>query len=236
MNIDAQIEAILFFKAEPMKTMRLAEILDVDEETIRQGLATLSEKLSGRGVALLLKDDEVSLGTIAEMGETIEKMIKDELHRDLGNAAIETLTIVLYKGPIQKSEIDFIRGVNSNFILRNLLVRGLVEKIPNPTDQRSFLYRPTFDLLAYLGINRTEDLPEFEEFRMKVEESIEQFSHKDEKEELPENSEGVSFSDSEEKEGLPPTDPELELSSVKGQEEEAEFLDSSSEEQNEVTG
>ncbi|MCX6739403.1 MAG: SMC-Scp complex subunit ScpB [Candidatus Parcubacteria bacterium] len=179
MTIDAQIEAILFFKAEPIKTMKLAEILGVDEETARQGIILLAEKLEGRGVALLLKDDEVSLATVADDGDIIEKMVKDELHRDLGKGAIETLTIILYKGPIQKSEIDFIRGVNSNFILRNLLVRGLVEKIPHPTDQRSFLYRPTFDLLAYLGINKIEDLPEFEEFREKVEESMEQFSDKD---------------------------------------------------------
>ncbi len=179
MTIDAQIEGILFFKAEPIKTMKLAEILGVDEETVRQGIILLAEKLEGRGVALLLKDDEVSLATVADAGDIIEKMVKDELHRDLGKGAIETLTIILYKGPIQKSEIDFIRGVNSNFILRNLLVRGLVEKIPHPTDQRSFLYRPTFDLLAYLGINKIEDLPEFEEFREKVEESMEQFSGKD---------------------------------------------------------
>jgi hypothetical protein len=83
-----------------------------------------------------------------------------------------------------------------------------VEKIPHPTDQRSFLYRPTFELLAYLGINKTEDLPEFEEFRAKVEESIEQFSNKEEKEDAP-------------------TDPDTELSSEQRQEEEEEFLDSS---------
>ncbi len=179
MTIDAQIEAILFFKAEPIKTMKLAELLGVNEEIIREGISSLSGKLEGRGVALLVKDDEVSLATVADAGDIIEKMVKDELHRDLGKGAIETLTIILYKGPIQKSEIDFIRGVNSNFILRNLLVRGLVEKIPHPTDQRSFLYRPTFDLLAYLGINKIEDLPEFEEFREKIEESMEQFDSKE---------------------------------------------------------
>jgi len=215
MNIDAQIEAILFFKAEPMKTMRLAELLNVDEETIRQGISTLLQKLEGRGVTLLLKDDEVSLGTVSEMGGTIEKIIKDEMHRDLGNAAIETLTIILYKGPIQKSEIDFIRGVNSNFILRNLLIRGLVEKIPNPTDQRSFFYRPTFELLAHLGINRIEDLPEFEEFRIKVEESMEQFS-------APKTKEEPAFTSDTDHEPIPVESDQ--------DEETAKFLDSSEKE------
>jgi segregation and condensation protein B len=181
MNIDAQIEAVLFFKAEPVKVAKLAEILETDAETILAGISLLEEKLAGRGVAVLRKDDEVSLGTIPEMGALIEKMVKEELSRDLGNAAIETLTIILYKGPIQKTEIDYIRGVNSNYILRNLLVRGLVEKISNPGDQRSFLYRPTFELLAHLGIKKAEDLPDFEEFRVKVEESIEEFKEEEEK-------------------------------------------------------
>ena len=175
MTIDAQIEAVLFFKAEPLKVLKLAEILGVDEETVRGGIETLKEKLTDRGIAVLEKDDEISLGTIAEMGTIIEKMIKEELSRDLGNAAIETLTIILYKNPVQKAEIDYIRGVNSNFILRSLLVRGLIEKIPKPEDQRSFLYRPTFELLAHLGIKKTEDLPDYNEFRAKVEENISQF-------------------------------------------------------------
>ncbi|MCK9351860.1 MAG: SMC-Scp complex subunit ScpB [Candidatus Paceibacterota bacterium] len=181
MNIDAQIEAVLFFRAEPMKISKLAEILEKDIDAVRVGIEALKEKLSEGGIAVLEKDDEVSLGTVPEMGPVIEKMVKEELSRDLGNAAIETLTIILYKGPIQKAEIDYIRGVNSNFILRSLLVRGLVEKIPNPEDQRSFLYRPTFDLLTHLGIKKTEDLPDFEEFREKVEESVKEFTEEESK-------------------------------------------------------
>jgi segregation and condensation protein B len=181
MNVDAQIEAILFFKAEPVKISKITEILGVETDVIHQGVIDLIDKLAGRGVTLVQKDDELSLGTVAEMGPVVEKMIKEELSRDLGNAAIETLTIILYKSPIQKAEIDYIRGVNSNFILRNLLIRGLVEKIPNPGDQRSFLYRPTFELLEHLGIKRIEDLPEFDEFRAKVEESITEFTEENNK-------------------------------------------------------
>ena len=107
-------------------------------------------------------------------------MIKDDLAKDLGSASIETLTIVLYKGPIQKAEIDFIRGVNSNFILRNLLTRGLIEKVQNPEDQRSFLYQPTFDLLTHLGLKKSDDLPEYTEFRTKVEESVNEYKNNEE--------------------------------------------------------
>ena len=107
----------------------------------------------------------------------IEELCKEELSRDLGKAGLETLSIVLYRGPITRSGIDYIRGVNSTFILRNLLIRGLVEKIPNPNDQRSFLYRATFDLLSHLGIPRVEDLPEYGNTNESIEKFIEEFSN-----------------------------------------------------------
>jgi segregation and condensation protein B len=181
MNVDTQIEAVLFFKAEPIKITKLAEILEIDTNTVEEGILNLKEKLNGRGIAILEKDGEVSLGTVPEMSRVVEKMIKEELSRDLGTAAIETLTIILYKSPIQKAEIDYIRGVNSNYILRALLVRGLIEKIANSEDQRSFLYRPTFELLAHLGIKKVEDLPDFGEFRTKVEENIAEFLNEENK-------------------------------------------------------
>jgi segregation and condensation protein B len=74
--------------------------------------------------------------------------------KDLGKAGLETLSIILYQGPISRAEIDYIRGVNSNFILRNLLIRGLIERVENPHDQRSFLYKPTLELISYLGLSK----------------------------------------------------------------------------------
>jgi segregation and condensation protein B len=84
-------------------------------------------------------------------------------------AGLETLSIVLYLGPVSRSEIDYIRGVNSNFILRNLLMRGLVERIEHETDKRSLKYRPTFELLSFLGIGSVEELPEYETTRAEIE-------------------------------------------------------------------
>ncbi|MCX6717916.1 MAG: SMC-Scp complex subunit ScpB [Candidatus Taylorbacteria bacterium] len=70
---------------------------------------------------------------------------------------------------MSRAEIDYIRGVQSTFILRNLMIRGLVEKITNPKDQRSFLYKPTFELLSYMGITKIEDMPEFKEAKAEIE-------------------------------------------------------------------
>jgi segregation and condensation protein B len=169
MTLDQKIEAILFFKAESVSVGKLAQMLEVSEDEIKQGLAVLEEKLSDRGIKILYKEDKVMLGTAPEMGELIESLIKEELSKDLGKAGLETLSIVLYRGPISRSKIDYIRGVSSTFILRNLLVRGLVERVPNPDDQRSFLYKPTFELLSYLGITKVDELPEYGAMKAEIE-------------------------------------------------------------------
>ncbi|MEI8339369.1 MAG: SMC-Scp complex subunit ScpB [bacterium] len=162
MNLEQQIEAILFWKGEPVKVTKLAEYLGVDENAIKEGIDKLETSLNERGIVLIRKDEEVVLGTAKVASALIEKLTKEELVRDLGKAGLETLSIIIYKGPISRAEIDYIRGVQSNFIIRNLSIRGLIERVPNPNDQRSFLYRPTFDLLQYLGLSKIEDMPEFQ--------------------------------------------------------------------------
>ncbi len=172
MQLENHIEAILFFKGEAVSIKRLSEILEVPKEEVEKGLQELDKKLEGRGLVLIRLEDEVSLGTSKESSEIIEKITKEELIRDLGKAGLETLTIILYKGPVTRSEIDYIRGVNSQFILRNLLIRGLIERITNPKDERMYLYKPTFDLLSHLGISKIEDLPEYESLKKTIDKHL----------------------------------------------------------------
>jgi len=168
MTLNAQIEAILFFKGEPVSARELSRMLKVSESEIADALPLLEGHLNERGLKLVYKEDEVMLATAPEAGNLIEEIVKEELSRDLGKAGLETLSIVLYHGPVTRADIDYIRGVNSTFVLRNLLVRGLVEKVHNPNDQRSFLYKPTFQLLSFLGIPRVEDLPEYDASKRSV--------------------------------------------------------------------
>lgn len=161
MTLEALIEAVLFWRAEPITLARLAQTVGRRENELEEALAALEQKLTDRGLQLMRKDDEVRLGTHPAAGELIGRLAKEELSRDLGRAGLETLTVVLYKNPVSRAEIDYLRGVNSSFILRHLMVRGLVERIANPKDARGFLYRPTFELLAHLGLSRVEDLPEY---------------------------------------------------------------------------
>ena len=167
--LEKQIEAVLFWKGEPVSMKKLSQILEKPEGEISVALKNLETNLSNRGIVLVIKENEVTLGTSKDSSELIEKLTKDELVRDLGKAGLETLSIVIYQGPISRAEIDYIRGVQSNFILRNLMIRGLVEKIPNPKDQRSFLYKSTFELLSFMGITKIEDMPNYNEARAEIE-------------------------------------------------------------------
>jgi segregation and condensation protein B len=168
-NLSNEIEAILFWKGEPVSVKKLSQIFEKTEEEIKIAIEELEEKIKDRGIVLVSKDDEYTLATSKDVSEIIEKLTKEELIKDLGKAGLETLSIIIYQGPISRVEIDYIRGVQSNFILRNLMIRGLVEKISNPKDQRSFLYRPTFEMLSYLGVSKIEELPEFEKAKNEIE-------------------------------------------------------------------
>lgn len=163
MELRHQIEAILFYQAEPITVKRLSQLLKRPEEEIESALTGLGDALLNTGLCLLRNNDEVTLGTNPEASALIEAIAKEELNKELSKASLETLAIVLYKGPVTRAEIDYVRGVNSTFILRNLLIRGLVEKVENPKDQRSFLYKSTLALLEYMGVSKLEDLPEYKE-------------------------------------------------------------------------
>ncbi|MCK5592128.1 MAG: SMC-Scp complex subunit ScpB [Candidatus Pacebacteria bacterium] len=167
-KLDKNIEAILFHKAEAVKVSELVKILEVPREDIERALENLEKNLEGRGVTLVKNEGAVMLGTTPETAIVVEKLIKDELDKDLGKAGLETLSIVLYRGPIKRSEIDYIRGVNSSYILRNMVMRGLVERV-SVTESRSFVYKPTFELLSYLGVPCVEELPEYDMVKAEIE-------------------------------------------------------------------
>lgn len=161
-QLEKQIESILFWKGEPVDISDLAKILSKDVSEIKNAISGLSEKMSGRGISVISNNNEVCLMTSSENSELIERLQKEELTKDLSKAALETLTIILYRGPIKRSDIDYIRGVNSQFTIRILLVRGLITKKQDPKDERAFLYESTIDTLAHLGVQKVVDLPEYE--------------------------------------------------------------------------
>jgi segregation and condensation protein B len=162
-ELESKIEGLLFYKGEDVSIKKLAELLDASEEEVNEALNKLEASLVGRGLVLVRKDDKVVLGITGELSSLIESIRKEEITKELSKATLETLSIVLYKNGVSRSEIDYIRGVNSSFILRNLLVRGLIEKVVDSKDSRRILYRPTFDTLSYMNITSIDQLPNYEQ-------------------------------------------------------------------------
>lgn len=158
MALDHQIEAVLFYKAGPMKKAALGKILNASEGDINEALLTLKSRLEGGATALVLTDDEVTLAVAPAYDELIEGLRKDELRRDIGKAGAETLAVVIYRSPVTRSEIDRIRGVNSSYILRALETRGLVER---QSGKRQGEYVPTTELMRHLGIREKTEMPDY---------------------------------------------------------------------------
>ncbi len=168
MNDLAQhIESLLFALGRPLSRKELIEKLETTPEDLELAIHELSGA-QGRGVVCIDDGRMLELRVGSTGSPVVERVRKEELSRDIGRAGLETLSAILYRGPLTRAEIDFIRGVNSSQILRTLLVRGLIRRVPNPKDERSFLYEPTTELLAQLGVSHRDELPEYKNVRTKL--------------------------------------------------------------------
>jgi segregation and condensation protein B len=162
----AKIEALLFALGRPLSRAELQKHLGISTEDIEEALRSLARE--PRGITLVDDGKTLELRVSADAAPLVERVRKEEYSRDIGKAGLEALSAILYRGPLTRAEIDFIRGVNSTQTLRTLTMRGLVRKIPNPRDERSFLYEPTTELLATLGVSRVQELPEYADITEKL--------------------------------------------------------------------
>lgn len=160
-ELSAAAEALLFTEGGSMTRKKLMNLLNCSEEEFKGALATLKERLQG-GLTLIETDSEISLAIAPKTSETVREALKRELSRDIGDAGLEVLAIILYCGPSTRARIDYIRGVNTASTLRTLIARGLLEREGNPDDAREYLYKPTVELLAHLGVSNVKELPEYD--------------------------------------------------------------------------
>ncbi len=183
-GILAKIEAILFAYGEPISLEKLAKILKIEKIELETALDNLSAELSRqeRGVMLIKNGNKAQLATKPELTDILESIIKQEFTEDLTSAALETISIIAYAGPITRSDIEYIRGVNSTFTIRNLLLRGLVERTVDPKRANAYIYSVSFDLIKRLGLPKIEVLPDYEKYKQMVknlhEESLSQTAAK----------------------------------------------------------
>lgn len=161
----AQLEVLLFQYGKPISFKKIMNILNIKKETFLDIIEEYEDKLKNnpeRGLYLIKKNNDIQLATKPDFKDINQKIAKEEFKEELTPASLETLTLIAYLGPVPRTTVDFIRGVNSSYILRNLLVRGLVirEKSGN-----TFNYEITFDFLKHLGLNSIKELPEYEKYK-----------------------------------------------------------------------
>ncbi len=156
-----QLESLLFVSNKPLSAKQLAKFADAKEEAVKQALDALVTERAHNGVVVLEASGSYQMATNGTNAEMVKNFLNSDLREKLTDATVEVLAIIAYRQPISKAEIEAIRGVNSQYSIRHLLMRGLIEKVPNPNDARGSLYEITTDMLQQLGITRVEDLPEF---------------------------------------------------------------------------
>lgn len=176
-TLQQKIESLLFYKNEPVSYTWLSKTLGLSVSEIVDHVSTMSQYYDNRGMTLLRTESAISLVTSQVGSDIISEISKKDESKELSKQALETLAIIVYKGSVTKSEVDYIRGVNSVFILRNLLIRGLIQKQQNPADKRAPLYIITHDTLSFLGIHTVSELPGYTEYMKKLTDLSERYEH-----------------------------------------------------------
>jgi segregation and condensation protein B len=157
LSLSSQIESVLFVRTEGVSLGFLAKFLEVETREIEEALGILKSDLENRGLQLLRSGEQCMLVTHADMSARIGSLFEEDTSSELSPASLQTLSIILYKGVASRAEVTYIRGVDSRMSLRNLTMRGLIEKASSDS------YRPTTDTLRHLGVARVDDLPRYKD-------------------------------------------------------------------------
>lgn len=163
MPIKSKIESLLFISVKPMSIKQLSSLIKKHSEEIRQSCEGLVEDYKNKnyGMRIIKNNSKYQMVSSPENAGIVKAFIKDEITGELTRPSLETLTIIAYRGPLPKLDLDRIRGVNCALILRNLLLRGLIEVKFDKKKKESY-YNITFDFIRFLGINNVKDLPDYE--------------------------------------------------------------------------
>lgn len=162
MNITQIIESILFVASKPLSIKKITDATGESIAAVEDALTVLTERYntSESGIHILRSDDTLRMGTNPTCAQHIEQFVKDEVAGELTRAQLETLSVIAYTAPITRPEIEEIRGVNCSVILRNLMIRGLITE--GASEKKVLpVYTLSMEAMRHLGIDTTEDLPEY---------------------------------------------------------------------------
>jgi len=166
LDLIALVEAILFVSPEPINAKQIGTLLEVTPRLVKNAFEELNELYIGRGIRLQHHNGKIQITSAPEAAHIIESLLELETTSTLSQAALETLSIVAYQQPITRPQIDAIRGVNSDGVLRTLLSKGLIDDVGRTEGPgRPILYSTTTEFLKYFGLASFDELPplEFEE-------------------------------------------------------------------------
>ncbi|MEK7508393.1 MAG: SMC-Scp complex subunit ScpB [Patescibacteria group bacterium] len=163
MALSSKIESVLFIAAKPLTVKKLAEFTEMEEKEISEALNVLKEKYNHQenGIQLMNNGKEWQMITNPDNSKLVKQYVQDENTGELTRPSLEALTIVAYRGPITKLELEQIRGVNCSLILRNLMIRGLIQTEEDKA-RVQLVYTVTLDFMRFLGLRELSELPDYE--------------------------------------------------------------------------
>ncbi len=163
MSLKSKIESLLFISTRPLSLKQIMEFTGGKKDETKKEIANLMAEYnqSDKGVNMQKIGLRYQMVSNSKNSEMISRFLKEEMTGELTPASLETLTVIAYRGPITKAELEMIRGVNCSVILRNLLIRGLIEE---KEDKKNMVttYRISFDFMKHLGITELNQLPDYE--------------------------------------------------------------------------
>lgn len=163
-NLEFALQAILFVATEPVGLETLSNTLDTNTEAIQDGIKQLKTHLDGTGLSIVEHEGAYRLVTSPEYASIIKKFLLNEAKNELSRAALETLAIIAYRGPITKQVIEEVRGVSSETMLKNLLQRGLIHEAGTAKEPgKPKLYAVSHEFLQQFGLSDISELPAISE-------------------------------------------------------------------------
>jgi segregation and condensation protein B len=163
-NLTSTLEALLFIAPGPVTPDQLAEVVELPVNQVNSMLASMSEEYEKyRGLRLQFHGGRVQLTTSPDIAPLAEKFLGLDVTARLSRAALEALSIVAYRQPVTRPEIDSVRGVNSDGVLKSLLNKGLVQEVGRAeAPGRPILYGTTTEFLQHFGLDSLQKLPPLE--------------------------------------------------------------------------
>ena len=169
MNTKDKIESLLFVSSKALNIKKLADILHVEQSQIKESVDELIKEYDDKkgGIVIVRDGKKFQMMTCPENSQLIKDYLHQELTGELTRPSLETLTIIAYRQPITKNELEMIRGINCGLIIRNLQIRGLIEQ---KEDKKNNIIRYwlTFDFLKYLGVKDVCELPDYEKLNKDI--------------------------------------------------------------------